>query len=79
MPTILRQQGYRFHFYAGDREEPAHVHVERGDSDGKIWLEPSVEAAYFHGFKAQEKKEIMRIVDEHAELLKAKWDEFFQE
>ena len=78
MPTVLREHGYRFHFYAGDQEEPAHVHVERGDNDGKIWLEPEVNAQYFHGFKAQERKEIMRIVSENADMLKARWDEFFQ-
>ena len=78
MPTILREQGYRFHFYAGDREEPAHVHVERGESDGKVWLEPEIKAKYFHGFKVQERKEIMRIVNENAALLKARWNEFFR-
>ena len=79
MPTVLRQRGYRFHFYAGDREEPAHVHVERGDSDGKVWLTPTIAAAYLHGFKAQERKEIMQIINENIELLKEKWNEFFQE
>lgn len=29
MPTVLRVGPYRFFFYAGDRSEPAHVHVER--------------------------------------------------
>ncbi|MEM7108864.1 MAG: DUF4160 domain-containing protein [Bacteroidota bacterium] len=38
MPTILLINGFRFYFYAGDRNEPAHVHVERGDGIGKIWL-----------------------------------------
>ena len=79
MPTVLRERGYRFHFYAGDQGEPAHVHVEKGESDGKVWLEPEVEAKYFHGFKAQERKEIMRIVNMNAELLKTRWYEFFQE
>jgi len=29
MPTALRIGPYRFFFYAGDRDEPPHVHVER--------------------------------------------------
>lgn len=29
MPTIVRIGPYRFFFYASDREEPMHVHVER--------------------------------------------------
>ena len=40
MPTILRQGPYRFFFYAGDRDEPVHVHVERDDSIAKFWLDP---------------------------------------
>ncbi|MCO6455665.1 MAG: DUF4160 domain-containing protein [Pirellulaceae bacterium] len=38
MPTVLRVGPYRFFFYAGDGDEPAHVHVERDDSEAKVWL-----------------------------------------
>jgi len=31
MPTVLQIGPYRFFFYAGDRDEPPHVHVERED------------------------------------------------
>ena len=40
MPTVLRVGPYRFFFYAGDGDEPPHVHVERDDSEAKIWLDP---------------------------------------
>ena len=40
MPTVLRVGPYRFFFYAGDREEPPHIHVERDDKLAKFWLEP---------------------------------------
>jgi len=40
MPTVLRVGPYRFFFYAGDREEPPHVHVERDDNIAKFWLDP---------------------------------------
>jgi hypothetical protein len=40
MRTVLRFGPYRFFFYAGDREEPPHVHVEREDRLAKFWLEP---------------------------------------
>lgn len=40
MPTILREGPYRFFFYSGDRDEPAHVHIERDDRIAKIWLQP---------------------------------------
>ena len=36
MPTILREGPYRFFFYASDREEPLHVHVERDDRGRQV-------------------------------------------
>lgn len=56
MPTELLYNGYRFYFYAGDKSEPVHVHVERADGYAKIWLEPKIEMKYAHGFELQEKK-----------------------
>jgi len=40
MPTILRKDGFRFYFYSNENDEPAHIHVEKGDAEGKIWLVP---------------------------------------
>jgi hypothetical protein len=40
MPTVLRSGPYRFFFYAGDRDEPRHVHVEHNDKVAKFWLDP---------------------------------------
>lgn len=40
MPTVLRLGPHRFFFYAGDRDEPPHVHVEREDKIAKFWLDP---------------------------------------
>jgi hypothetical protein len=36
MPTVLKQGSYRVFFYAGDRGEPAHVHVERENCMAKF-------------------------------------------
>ncbi|WP_417738678.1 DUF4160 domain-containing protein [Rosistilla oblonga] len=49
MPTVFRNGPYRLFFYAGDRDEPAHVHVERDDYEAKFWLDP-VRLARSHGF-----------------------------
>jgi hypothetical protein len=61
MPTILRINGFRFFFYSNENDEPAHVHVEKGDAEGKIWLEPTLEAVYFVGFSSAELNDIMDI------------------
>ncbi|MBW8879172.1 MAG: DUF4160 domain-containing protein [Acidobacteria bacterium] len=64
MPTVLRIGPYRFFFYAGDREEPPHVHVECGSDTAKFWLEP-VRLA-------------QSIVEENQILLRRNWDEYFE-
>jgi hypothetical protein len=77
MPTVFYSNGFRFFFYSNENDEPIHVHVEKGDGYGKIWLEP-IEADYFYGFNAQEKRFIQKIVNENTELFKQKWYEYFR-
>lgn len=47
MPVVFRHRGYRFYFYSneGSPREPLHVHVEKGESEAKIWIEPAVAVA----------------------------------
>jgi hypothetical protein len=44
MPTIYRVRGYSFFFFSneGYPQEPAHIHVRKGSSTAKFWLEPEV-------------------------------------
>src|SRR5579884_3897445 len=57
VPTIARVGPYRLFFYAGDRDEPPHVHVERDDSVAKFWLDP-VRLQRAVGFRAAELRQI---------------------
>lgn len=76
MPTVLRVAGYRFFFYAGDRDEPVHVHVERDDNIAKFWIEP-IRLQRSGGFRRPEIARVSRIIEDHrAEILEA-WDEYF--
>jgi hypothetical protein len=77
MPTVLLINGFRFFFYSNENNEPAHVHVTKGNADGKIWLESVLNIAYMHGFTNAEQKNILGIVTSHYELLKKKWHEYF--
>jgi hypothetical protein len=76
MPTVLRRGPYRFFFYAGDRDEPPHVHVERDDCVAKIWLDP-VRLDRSGGFDRAELNGIERAVSEHRERLLESWYDFF--
>jgi Domain of unknown function (DUF4160) len=76
MPTLLRLGPYRFFCYAGDRDEPPHIHVERDREEAKFWLEP-VRLQYNKGFNRNEINQIQKIVEEHQEQLLAGWHDFF--
>ena len=75
MPTVLRINGYRFFFYSNDHT-PAHIHVEKGECTAKFDLDP-VELIHSKRFKSNEINEIRKIIIENNDLLKAKWNEYF--
>ncbi|MGB9591371.1 MAG: DUF4160 domain-containing protein [Candidatus Kryptoniota bacterium] len=76
MPTILRVGPYRFFFYAGDKEEPLHIHVERDDKVAKFWLDP-IRLQSSRGFGRTEIAKIHKIIEENRTKLMEAWDEYF--
>ena len=74
MPTVLRTGPYRFFFYAGDQDEPPHIHVERVEREDKIakfWLDP-IRLRQSSGCSRAEIRRIQRIVeDHHSRLMEA--------
>jgi hypothetical protein len=76
MPTVLRVGPYRFFFYSSDSQEPPHVHVERDDAKAKFWLSP-VRLERSAGFGGSELNTIQRHIDEHVEVLRRSWNEYF--
>jgi hypothetical protein len=77
VPTVLRVGPYRFFFYAGDRGEPVHVHVERDQEMAKFWLQP-VRLAKSRGFASAELNRISRLVEENQERLQEAWNDYFE-
>jgi len=78
MPTILRFGQYRFFFYAGDRDEPPHIHVESGENVAKFWVNP-VRLQDSIGFNRKEINHIYQLVQDNAELFMRKWNEYFND
>ena len=76
MPTILRVGPYRFFFYAGDDNEPIHVHVEREDNIAKFWLDP-VSLQRSRGSRRPEIARIMKMIEEHRTEIMEAWHEYF--
>ncbi|HET6428740.1 MAG TPA: DUF4160 domain-containing protein [Phycisphaerae bacterium] len=76
MPTISREGPYRLFFYAADKGEPPHVHIERDDKVAKFWLDP-VRLSSSGGFKPEELAKIGRIVEGCRSVLLEAWNEYF--
>lgn len=68
---------YRFLFYASDRHEPPHVHVERDCATAKFWLDP-VRLESNKGFTAAELRKVRRLVEDNEAALLEEWNEFFR-
>lgn len=76
MPTLLRVGPYRFFCYAGDRDEPPHVHVERDNGLAKFWLNP-IRLQSNKGFASVDINRIQKLIADHQQQLLEAWDDFF--
>jgi hypothetical protein len=78
MPTALRVGPYRFFFYASDRADAPHIHVERDERRAKFWLDP-VRLQESGGYRGAELRRVARRVAEHRKVLLRAWDEYFRD
>ena len=82
MPTILMMLGWRFYFYANERDEPAHVHCKKGDAEAKYWLDLDtfeVVEAHAYNMGPADRRTVRRIILEHFDYLVGQWNEFQEE
>ena len=79
MPNVLLINGFRYFFYSNENNEPAHVHVTKGNADGKVWLAPVIVIAYMYGFTNAEQKDIMEIIEINLATFINKWNEHFNQ
>jgi hypothetical protein len=78
MPTVQIEGPYRFFFYSGEGNEPAHIHIECENMKAKFWLSP-VRLQNSGGFSRSEINRIQRLVEENRESLLRGWNEFFSD
>ncbi|MFH1196561.1 MAG: DUF4160 domain-containing protein [bacterium] len=76
MPTVLRIEKYRFHFYSDEGNEPPYIHVEDDNGECKYWLKPSIILARNKGIKPADLTKIERLVYLNKEFLLEKYYEF---
>lgn len=78
MPTVLRLGPYRFFFYAGDWNEPPHIHIERDGDMAKFWLKP-VRLHNSGGFSRSEIVKLAALVTERQDELLEAWNAYFKD
>jgi hypothetical protein len=77
MPTVLMLFGWRFFFYANERNEPIHIHCQKAEAEAKYWLDvESFEAIEAHSYNmsASDKRTVRRIIFEHFDYLVGEWN-----
>ena len=77
MPTILVEDGYKFKFFSNESNEPAHIHVTKGNGNSKYWLIPNCVEDYSYGFTTRERRDIKELVNNNKDIFIKKWNEYF--
>lgn len=77
MPEIFRFFGYSFFFYSREHE-PIHVHVEGADGFAKYeYNGEKFELHESRGIKTGDLKKIKFVIDDNADIIVARWNEYF--
>lgn len=77
MPEVFRFYGFSFFFYSKEHEPP-HIHVEGNGGLAKfVWNGLEFEPAEKHGIKANDFKKIKSVIDENADIIIKRWNEYF--
>ncbi len=76
MPTMLWIEGFRFFFYSSERQEPLHVHLEKGDGEAKLWLQP-VRLVYSYRLTPAEQRRVRELTFQHQAAFVEPWNEHF--
>jgi hypothetical protein len=79
MPTVLLILGWRFFFYANERDEPVHIHCRKGGAEAKYWLNvQTFEAIEAHSYSMSpaEKRTVRSIIYQHFDYIVSEWNRF---
>ena len=79
LPHTTCGNGYRFFFFSneGTPLEGRHVHIRKGVSVAKFWLDPEPSLVSSWGLAPKELNSLERVVRDNLDLFRRKWDERF--
>lgn len=79
MPTVLYLRGWRFFFYSNEGNEPIHIHVQKGEKEGKYWLDVEayeIREAYTYNFSSRDVRDVRKIMFQNFDEFVEAWDKF---
>jgi hypothetical protein len=76
IPTIFREDGFRFFFYSREEARP-HVHVTCAEGAAKFWLEPQVALAQNWGLDGPRFRAAEAITRKHEDEIRIAWRRHF--
>ena len=81
VPKIFIWRGYKFFFFSneGKPRELCHIHVRKGSGIAKFWVDPAVSLDSAYEISPRELNRIQEVVEEKADLIRRKWDEYFSD
>lgn len=79
MPVILRYKGYGFFFFSNEGEplEPIHIHIRKGKSVAKFWIDPLIRVADSYGFSSSELNNLAKTIEQNKDLIERSWNKHF--
>lgn len=78
MPEVFRFYGFSFFFYSREHE-PLHIHVEGNGGKAKfIWNGTEFELFEMQGIKTNDLKKIKNMIDENADIIIDRWNNYFE-
>ena len=79
MPTVFRQDGFRFFFYSneGNPIEPIHIHVQKTGAEAKFWISTEIALDRSDGFDTKTLRKLLVIVESNRYIIEDRWNEYF--
>lgn len=65
MPTIHRENGFRFFFFSNENDENPHVHVEKSGGAAKLNLLEKIYFIWVRRFSKPDQSRILKITELH--------------
>jgi hypothetical protein len=72
-------RGWRFFFYANERDEPIHIHCRKAEKECKYWLDRrnfGLEEAFSYRMNGKDKREVKKMIFDNFESIESEWAKF---